>query len=325
MTSVVLAVTRFSRHGIPHCDLASPATCGSCQRGVAGATPKNHTVRCCVLKGKIQASLVNWWGQSNEGVFNNLYGHSGHSILNLQWRAPSPRFVILNREKAAVVLSRRSFSSNADGKKLGPLAGVRVLDMTRVLAGQEKSDSARVQLCKWFETDPNFTTHLITLTHVESHQFTLTSEAFQHQTMKQLWQTVLRSGRTMLHSDLGWSWRWNRQAWKTQSGWWHPRFRTAFPTWCWRGAFEQGNMEKIRESNEKSCLLRIQCLSKIGMQIQHLPKDKKWGKMSCRTCPTCPGTNVSLLCSAEPQQELCDSELYQTGGTGASHELARFR
>jgi len=37
--------------------------------------------------------------------------------------------------QAAVVLSRRSFSSNADGKKLGPLAGVRVLDMTRVLAG----------------------------------------------------------------------------------------------------------------------------------------------------------------------------------------------
>lgn len=167
--------------------------------------------------------------------------------------------------------------------------------------------------------------HVITLTHVESHQFTLTSEAFQHQTMKQLWQTVLCSGRTMLHSDLGWSWRWNRQAWKTQSGWWHPRFRTAFPTWCWRGAFEQGNMEKIRESNEKSCLLRIRCLSNFGMQIQHLPKDKKWGKMSCRTCPTCPGTNVSLLCSAEPQQELCDSELYQTGGTGASHELARFR
>ena len=59
VTSVVLAVTRFSRNGIPHCDLASPATCGSCQRGVAGATPKNHTVRCCVLKGKIQAFLVN--------------------------------------------------------------------------------------------------------------------------------------------------------------------------------------------------------------------------------------------------------------------------
>lgn len=240
---------------------------------------KNHTVRCC-LKGKIQASLMNWWGQSNEGVFHNLYGHT---ILNpFQWRAPSPRFVILNREKAAVVLSRRSFSSNADGKKLGPLAGVRVLDMTRVLAGQEKSDSASVQLCKWFETNPNFTTHLITLTHVESHHFTLTSEAFQHQTMKQLWQTVLRSGRTMLHSDLGWSWRWNRQAWKTQSGWWHPRFRTAFPTWCWRGAFEQGNMEKIRESNEKSCLLRIQwfqCPKNLGMQIQYnLPKDKKWGK-----------------------------------------------
>ena len=55
--------------------------------------------------------------------------------------------MILNREKAAVVLSRRSFSSNADGKKLGPLAGVRVLDMTRVLAGQEKSDSASVHLC----------------------------------------------------------------------------------------------------------------------------------------------------------------------------------
>lgn len=66
VTSVVFAVTRFSRHGIPHCDLASPATCGSCQRGVAGATPlhrsfgdredfaKNHTVRCCVLKGKIR-------------------------------------------------------------------------------------------------------------------------------------------------------------------------------------------------------------------------------------------------------------------------------
>lgn len=158
VTSVVLAVTRFSRHGIPHCDLASPATCGSCQRGVAGATPKNHTVRCCVPKGKIQASLVNWWGQSNEGVFHNLYGHS---ILNLQWRAPPPRFVILNREKAAVVLSRRSFSSNADGKKLGPLAGVRVLDMTRVLAGQEKSDSASVHLCTW--------SHWLTLSHINSH------------------------------------------------------------------------------------------------------------------------------------------------------------
>ena len=41
---------------------------------------------------------------------------------------------------------------------------------------------------------------------------------------------------------------------------------------------------------------------------------------------TCPGTNGSLLCSAEPQQELRNPELYQTRGTGAEDvELPRFR
>ena len=138
---------------------------------------------------------------------------------------------------------RRGFSSS-DGRKLGPLAGVKVLDMTRVLAGPgshmgwphspfyrmfvEAFPIFSRRSASWFFHLPIFPPWFSLHFHILSPWF---SHIFSHC----LTWTSVGSARTMLHADPGRSGRRDHQVGAAQGGRRHPRLRAALPARGWRG------------------------------------------------------------------------------------------